>query len=177
MGHRGRTLADAIHRRSAAERDGESGETLVELLMTVFLMGTAIVALLATTLAVIVSAHGHRRRVRAENEATSVIETIDRMAYVPCAEPDDYEIALDSVPDQYVGEISEVRYLVSRSSSTASYQSSCSTDQGSQEITVTITVPGRYTVHADVVMVKRDDTCPTDATTRENLGLAVGDRC
>lgn len=176
---RARLTGSAARRQAAADRDGEAGETLIELLATIILMGIAITALLTTTLAVIVSSHGHRRRVQAENEATTVVETIDRMPYVACAGPTAYEDALDSVPERFEAEIQSVRHLASSTATTASYQASCpgGVDQGAQQITVRMTSPGAYTVHADVVLVKRDDTCPSDPATVTGLGLLVGDRC
>lgn len=147
-------------------------------MVTVLLVGVAVVALLTTMIAVVTSTHGHKRRIQAENEATTVVEAIDRMPYVPCATTGTYTAALSSAPSpQFVPTITKVEKLQDKAAATASYGPSCpgGVDQGAQEITVRVAAPGRYAVSAEVVLVKRDDTCP--ATPLPELEIAVGDRC
>jgi hypothetical protein len=164
--------------RVARRDDGEGGETLVEILVTLMLMSVAIIALLTAMLTLIASSSGHRRRIRAENEATTIVEAIDRQTYVPCSSSPAtaYATALAGVPSGYTAEIRQIRFLQSKTA-TASYGTGCpgAGDQGAQEITVRVASPGKYDVHADVVLVKRNDTCP--ASPPPGLQIAVGDRC
>jgi type II secretory pathway pseudopilin PulG len=164
--------------RSAAPDGRDGGETLIELMVTVLLVGVAVVALLTTMITVVTSAHGHKRRVQAENEATSIVEAIDRMAYVPCANTSSYAAALASAPTPtFIPTITSVEKLQNRAATTATFGASCpgGGDQGAQQITVRVAVPGRYAVSAEVVLVKRDDTCPVNPP--PELQIAVGDRC
>lgn len=63
---------------------GESGETLVELLMTIAIVSIAFVGILAAVAIAILSSHTHRQESTAEGVIRSFAESVDGAGYVPC---------------------------------------------------------------------------------------------
>lgn len=150
------------------ERGAESGETLIELLMTVVLLGLAIVAIITTLTTLVVASNSHRRRVRSANEATTVVESLQRAAYVNCAGTGSYGAALDSAlrlgpgagtadpqSHNYDITITRVRYLANKAAPTPSFGAACGTDQGVQEITLKVESPHQNFVSEEIVFMKR----------------------
>jgi len=95
------------------------------------------------------------------NEATKVVESIQRAPYESCPSATKYVSALPSTPKMTLA-VTKVDYLVSSVSDAGSFQSSCpgTGDKGVQRVTVT----ARTTAHPDrsetLVVFKRNDTCP-----------------
>lgn len=164
----------ARERRRGRRADGgdarpEGGETLVEVLMTTVLLGLAIIAIITTLMTLVVASNSHRRRVRAANEATTVVESLQRANYVPCANAGTYGAALsdalkigagagtaDPQSHNYSVTITRIRYLASKNAANPTFGSSCGTDQGVQEITLMVESPHQNRVTEEVVFMKRD---------------------
>ncbi len=142
--------------------------------MTVVLLGLAVVALVSTMLAVIVTANSHRRRVQASNELISIAERIERFDYVPCATTSTYASAMDGVgSDNFTPTVQSVEWLVDRTAATATFRTTGCTggnDQGTQRITLRISSPKQNQVTETLVVLKRDDRCT-------GLTVSPGTKC
>ncbi|MCZ7628333.1 MAG: hypothetical protein M5U19_04395 [Microthrixaceae bacterium] len=87
------------------------------------------------------------------------------MIYIPCAGADEgalYESALDSGADaRYWEQIVKVRYLSDADQAASLWSDSCpASDQGAQEVTVSVRSKTRDVVTTELVFVKRDTACP-----------------
>ncbi|MCU1497424.1 MAG: hypothetical protein JWM47_1377 [Acidimicrobiales bacterium] len=147
---------------------GERGETLLELLATVFLLGVVIVGLVTALLQVIIASDNNRRHVRAGNEAVTMLENIRVAPYSQCsaASPTPQNTSYRSVagtpPSGYTYTL-DIRFLVSRTAATSAtspavFQATCpgAGDQGSQRITITMVAPGRSAVAETLTLIKRN---------------------
>ena len=120
----------------------QRGETLIELMVAVLIMGTAIVAILGAIAASIRTSAQHRESVRAGNAATMIAELIETAPYVPCES--NYSSAYAAPNYQKPAEFTvsvRVTYLASKTTSTPTFNGSgCTTanDQGLQEVTITV---------------------------------------
>jgi type II secretory pathway pseudopilin PulG len=150
--------------RSAGARTGEEGETLVEIMAAVILMGTAVVAIMSGLYTAVVSSDLHRRQTRAASEVTNVVEALNRADYVPCTSGvPNYAAALPALPSGYTLLPLVVEPLASASATDPSWQTACpgEGDQGAQRITVVVSQgTGEREVQERLVYVKRDRRCP-----------------
>ncbi len=126
----------AVDRRSGSER----GETLIELLITVMILGTAVVALVGgLVLAVRVSAM-HREQatagaaVRAFAEALQSHVAATPTGYLDCADETAYDGIYTGAPAGYVPEVTAVAYW-----NGAAFVSTCTTDTGVQRVSLRVT--------------------------------------
>ena len=170
---RARFGAPGAGRRSPFSR--AEGETLVELLMTIVILGLAIVALVTAMLAVIVTSNSHRRRVKAANELTTISEKIQGMDYVPCASTSTYASAYSGITaDNFTPSIDSVGWLADKNAATPAFNKpTCATaadDLGLQQITISINSPKQTPVTETLVIIKRDDRCV-------GLSVAAGTKC
>jgi type II secretory pathway pseudopilin PulG len=157
------TPASPGARRARSER----GETLIELMATMILLGICITALVASLITAIQTSATHRRIIRTGNETINVVEVIRGMAYVPCATTTTYgttnNIAGYTVPQpDFTVEITQIRWLTSNTASPAVWKvpgSGCTAanDQGAQQITVRVTSKsGPGTIRRSLTFVKRN---------------------
>lgn len=129
---------------------GERGETLVELLVTVVIMGSAIVALVAGVATAVASSDTHRQDATAEGVMRSYAERVQNTAYSDCATS--YAPGY-SVPPGWTATITSIQYL---QSDDASYGSTCSSDLGAQQITLHVVSPHtKNGADQTLVVVKR----------------------
>ena len=162
----------AAHRAARAD---ERGETLIELIVTVLLLGTAIVTLLGALFSVMVLVNRHRSNVVTSSRATEIVETIQRAQYVPCTASPDPTTAYGALFSNNDASIYSVKYLQSSSANPAVFTTTCpATDQGVTEITVEVE-RGRGTerVVTRQTILKRADDCPASMTTV----TVAGQRC
>lgn len=159
------------------ERRGESGETLLETIVTVALLGTVVLGIVGALTTSIVVADRGRRSSRAFVEATTRAEAYldPSVTYVPCtpaanpdaAHPVTYSPTLPALPTGYTSTY-KVDYLkvlpaASTTPQTADFQAGCpATDQGIQRITITVTA-GSTNASRTVVVLKRDVRCSAAA--------------
>lgn len=156
----------------SAERRDEAGETLIETLVTMILMGLAVVGILAGLVSVARLSSVNSRTTHVRNSAQSYAELlkqpVETWAYVACADETTYPaIDPDVLPDGYTAEIIEVQHagLVpngSASNITATWGATCqSPDKGLQRIIVEVEIDGGLddTRRQTVAIVKRDAVC------------------
>ncbi|MCB0963406.1 MAG: type II secretion system protein [Acidimicrobiales bacterium] len=163
-----------LHRHPGTADRGERGETLIELMATVILMGVSIVALVASLLAVMRTSVENRRATRAGNEAVNVVETLRGVDYIPCATDASYVASLPAAPRGYVTEITGLRRLQNADVEPPVWvapSGGCTTanDTGAQEITVKVTATDGSDVSRSLSMVKRRKACPDAAPSDPEL--------
>lgn len=163
-------------RRGRIERsDGEAGESLIELVIAVVIIGLGVVALLGTLFSVVYLTNRNRGDVQTAVSATDILERIQAAPYEPCSSPTTgtyvpYLQLSDPTPEI------TIEYLVDRNSVTPTFASTCTTDQGVQRIKLRVARGfGRERRVTDLVMIKRDDRCPASVTT--STSSAALQRC
>ena len=144
--------------RKRARGRGERGETLVELLVTVVIMGSAIVALVAGVATAIASSDTHRQDATAEGVLRAFAErTVDPrdVPYVDCATTASYSTTPTgfTAPSGWSLSITGVSYL----QADKSYSGACpSPDLGAQQITLRAVSPHtKNGADQSIVVVKR----------------------
>lgn len=144
---------------------GAGGFALVEVLAAMLLLSVAIGAVFMTLLAVFTSSAMNRNIVLSGNEATKVVESIQRAAYEPCPSASNYSSALPTTPKMTLS-VTKVEYIVSSVSDSGSFQASCpgTGDKGVQRVTVTARATARPGGSETLVIFKRNDTCPGSPT-------------
>lgn len=143
---------------------GQAGFTLVETLATLLLVSFGVMALISAVLTLNLTVYSNRKTVRASIEAASIAERIENLVYKTCATPSNYAAAMISPTDAGLTlQITEIKYLQNRYSSSAIFVNTCSTDQGVQQITIKVrsadSTPGSKTL----VFNKRDNRCQAPA--------------
>lgn len=144
-------------RRPGPVARGERGETLIELMATVVLMGVSIVALIGSLLGAMTTSNTHRRATRAGNEAVNVVEDLRGQTYVPCATTTTY--TLPTPPPTYTYTIESVRRLQNANANPAVWVSNAgctpTNDQGAQIIKIRVRSAGTPAVSRSLSLVKR----------------------
>ena len=120
----------------------ESGETLLELLVTITIMGAAFVAIIAGVGVAIASSDSHRQEATAEGVLRSYAERIQDskdVAYVDCATTANYgSPAGFTAPTGWTVSLTGVAYL----QADTSYAGGCpSPDRGAQQLTLRAVSP------------------------------------
>ncbi len=171
--------------RPAPDRRGESGETLIETLTTVMIMSIVVIGLMASLTTILAVTGTGNDRSRALVAATSRAEAYLALPYTVCAASTTYRSTsfntANPLPNSAYADTLKVRYLQAANpavvapatvqqaqfvatppgTTPASTTAGCptnQTDQGIQELTVTVT-KGRAT--QTVVIEKRNTNCPT----------------
>jgi len=138
----------------------DRGESLIEALVTISILGIAVVALLGAVLIGVKTSVLHRKHAQAQAELRSWAERIGTApgtgapVYTDCARPANFP-ALNSPTPGISGSVTSVRYWDGDSSS---FRPSCGPDPGLQKVTLRITVaagihPG-FSQTLDVVVRK-----------------------
>lgn len=147
-------------------RRGQSGQSLIEGLISIFLVGTVVLTLLALLSAIILSSAKQRGVVVASNEATSIAEAVEGLAYLPCGvvAPVDYSSADDNLRSGYTAQFA-YQYLQPPVSGTPSSFGACPTggDRGVQKVSVQVSMNAPPWSKATIEVVKRNKTCPVGA--------------
>lgn len=124
-------------------RSPDDGFSLVEILLTIAIVGIAFAAILGGMVTSIVVSDLHRKQAIADALARSAAEAVKdhAVAYVDCAGPAAYRDALPSPPPSYAVSIVDVRYWDGAAPTmgtpySPAFRSSCSSDHGMQLITV-----------------------------------------
>ncbi len=137
----------------------ERGETLIELLVTVVIMGLAFGAILAGVGIAIASSDSHRQEATAEGVLRSYAERLTDskdVPYVPCASPGDYaNVPGFDVPSGWTVSITNIAYLQANPANP--YGGGCSSDLGAQQLTLEAESPHTKNAAVErVVIVKRE---------------------
>lgn len=175
--------SDVEVRGAERRRDGESGETLLELLITMILMGLAVVAILSGLFAVTRLADYNSKTTHVGSSAQSYAEQLKQpvvlgavadYTYVPCATvtPASYPDFTGYLPNTstYTARIVTIEYISilpsGSSGSQPTWSTTCpSTDYGLQRITVEVEVDDGVSNESEqVTLVKRDASCSYSST-------------
>lgn len=143
---------------------GQAGFGLIEVIISVVIMSTVILSVIAAVLTLQYTSEGHRKTVLSSIEATDVAEAIELLDYVDCAGVSDYSEAFVGTGAGYTASVTKIQYLESGANDTASFVDSCTldgegNDEGVQQLTVTVTAGGPRGGSEDIVYTKRDDDC------------------
>jgi len=134
----------------------ERGDTLLELIIAVSILGIAFVALLTAMFTSNVSSDLHRKQAVAGGELRNFSEAIQRETYVSCATVSSYGSTY-TAPTGFTKSITAIEFHNADATNPAVsiFQGTCpSTDQGIQRLTLRIaSTDARIT--EDLVVVKR----------------------
>jgi Tfp pilus assembly protein PilV len=124
-----------------ADRDGEAGLTLIECVVAMFILATAVVALIAALGTSIVASDMHRKTVTADAVVRSWAEKLQAAPYVSCAartESSYQPAALAvTVPTKFTPNLKSVEYW--DGNPTAGFGPTCpTTDNGVERITLIV---------------------------------------
>jgi Tfp pilus assembly protein PilV len=120
----------------------ERGETLIELLVTVLIMGVVIVAVVGGIATSILMSDIHRKQATAgaylRNYAEALQSAVAGGAYIACANPDGHDYATPTgfvVPAGYAATVvaGTLKYW-----NGTGWQSTCTTDTGLQQLTIQV---------------------------------------
>ncbi len=133
----------------------DRGESLIEALVTISILGIAVVALLGGILIGIQTSVMHRKQAQAQGELRSWAERISTDLYDACATPGNFAGYVP--PADLAGKVSGSVTAVQYWNGTA-FVGSCGADSGLQKVTLKVTVapgvhPG-FDVSLDVVVRK-----------------------
>jgi Tfp pilus assembly protein PilV len=144
--------------RARRQRD-QRGETLLELLITVSIMGTAFIGVLAGIGTTFMATDSHRQEATAESVLRSYAERLEDptdVPYVDCASPATYASPTGfSLPTAgWTASVTTV--LTWQGNTPPTFTPTCAPDKGLQQLTLRVTSPaGSHQATASVVIVKR----------------------
>lgn len=141
-------------------RNHENGETLLELLVSVAIMGTAFVAILAGIGTTLIATDSHRQQATTEAVLRSYAERIldpTDVAYVACATTANYASPTGFSLPATGWSASVTSVLARQGDSPPTFAASCpSPDKGLQQLTLRVQSPaGQHRATETVVIVKR----------------------
>lgn len=134
---------------------GDRGETLLELLIAVVIMGVAVVAVIGMLVNSVQLSDVHRKQATASAAVRDYGEAITNAVagggYVGCATTASYASPSGfTVPSGYAKSVSSVQYWTG-----SAWQSTCSTDTGLQQLTIQVaSADGRASEQLVVVVRK-----------------------
>jgi prepilin-type N-terminal cleavage/methylation domain-containing protein len=139
-----------------SERDREQGVTLIELTVTIAIIGVAFVSLLAALTGVFMDGDTQRKSVQVETLMRRYAEQLQAATYVSCATTSTagYTSTLAPVPANYTASIVSVEYW--NADSSATFNTTCAGgDKGAQRITIRVASTDTVRpVRDDLVLVK-----------------------
>ena len=136
-------------------RREDRGESLVELLVAVAIMGTAVVALLAGLATAVVVSDQHRKQAAAGVQVRTFAETVERAingspsASVECASATTYESVFTAEPG-YASDVVAVQYWTG-----SRFSDTCPPDLGVQKVSLAVrSTDDRAVETVDVIIRK-----------------------
>jgi prepilin-type N-terminal cleavage/methylation domain-containing protein len=139
----------------------EAGVTLIELMVTISIIGIAFTALLAALMGVFTFGDQHRKAAVGETLVRRYADNVNNATYVNCATASSYSAALaPAPPTDYAVAITAIEYWNGDATATfGTSQSGCvsATDKGIQRITVRVTgTVSTGSIPSEVVILKRN---------------------
>jgi type II secretory pathway pseudopilin PulG len=139
---------------------GDQGETLVEVTVSVILLGITVVALIGGLVTAVMMSDVHRKQARAQAYVRNFAEAIQQGVlssggYKPCGQPADYLSAAPTAAG-LVPSVDPVEYW-----NGTSFVTTCGTDGGVQRLTLRVTVTGDSRVAESLQIVIRKPCRPT----------------
>jgi len=115
---------------------GDAGETLVETLMSIVIMGLVATAIIGGLFMSVRASDYHRREATAESLIRAAAEQVKGATYASCAGTGSY--TLPTPPAGYASQVLSVEYWTGLGTPPNTFQSTCPTagDQGLQRITL-----------------------------------------
>jgi type II secretory pathway pseudopilin PulG len=156
-------------RRGRRGPHGEQGETLIELLVTIAIMSTAVVAIVGGLMVAIRVSDLHRKQVTAGAAVRAFAEKLEQAVdgtpsgYVDCASTASYTSIANAITTQYAGFTATITSADGHpikywNSSTSTFVTTCpETDQGLQQISIQVSGTssmGKVTEKLNVVLRK-----------------------
>lgn len=131
--------------------DGERGETLLELVIAVAILGVAMVAILGGLFTSILVSGLHRDQANAGEYIRDYAEAIENKiaggSYVACAT--NYSPGY-TPPAGYTAQVKSVRYWTG-----SAWSTTCGTDTGLQQLTLKMTTPDSRVTETLVIVVRK----------------------
>jgi Tfp pilus assembly protein PilE len=134
----------------------DRGETLVELLITIVIMGVTVVAVVGGLMTSIQMSDIHRKQATAGAAVRDYAETVDRYTgstgYVACAPASAYSPSTVgfTAPAGYTASVASVRYWTG-----AAWTSACASDLGLQQVTVQVASDDARATESSVLVVRK----------------------
>jgi type II secretory pathway pseudopilin PulG len=113
----------------------DTGESLVELLVTIVVLGIVTAGIAGALLATGKASSMHRQQVLAQNQLRAWAEQISAANYVPCASVGSFAGPSPALPGDFTATVTAVQYW----NGTSSFAGTCGTDTGIQRVTLQIT--------------------------------------
>jgi type II secretory pathway pseudopilin PulG len=87
-----------VRRARSGTRARESGETLIELIVSITIMGSVVAVVVGALTSVVAGATGQRTDARAQAELVSFAQEVKATPLIPCATPAEYDARLGPAP-------------------------------------------------------------------------------
>jgi len=137
------------------ERRGEAGFTLIEVVITVMLIGTGVVAVLGALQVGVISASVQQDLAVAQVTLRGAAEHVKSEAFVGCAGTSDYASGFSPLPGAQVT-ITSVEHWNGTLAGSRPYSGSCDDGDWPQLVTIRVTVPDApFNVSVVTEVVKR----------------------
>jgi len=134
----------------------DRGETLVELLITIVIMGITVVAVVGALMTSIQMSDIHRKQATAGTVARDYAETVDRYVgstgYTGCAAPSAYSPSTVGFTARsgFTASVASVRYWTG-----TAWTPTCSPDLGLQQVTVQVASDDARATESSVLVVRK----------------------
>jgi type II secretory pathway pseudopilin PulG len=154
-------------RTTRGSRSSQRGETLLELLVAMSILGTGVVALVGGIGTSVLMSDVHRKQATAGAAVRTFAEAIETGVstgtsdpYVPCAKPSDYDSPAGfSRPEKFSAVVADVAYW---SPAERQFVSTCKSDSGVQRLLLVVTSSDARAKEQVDVVVRRP--CLTDTS-------------
>jgi Tfp pilus assembly protein PilV len=128
----------------------DRGESLLELLIAVAIMGVAVTAIIGGIGVSVMMSDIHRKQATAGTAVRDYGEAIMAGGYVSCATTASYPAAAGSIPAGYAASVTSLKYWTG-----TTWASSCAPDKGLQQLTLQVASGDGRASESLVVVVRK----------------------